>query len=305
MSPPIIFIVFNRPEPTRLVFEAIRKAGPGQLFIVADGPRPHVPEDEPRCTLLRRELLDAIDWDCEVFTDFSAENLGCGHRVSSGITWAFQHVEEAIILEDDCVPSSSFFPYCADLLQRYRDDSRVMSIAGARLCPFGPGEPDAPYTLSAYFHSWGWATWRSSWAHYEHDMSNWRSRFSPAQIQNLCGGSARLRDYWAMCFDATHSGQLDTWDYRFMLSSWEQNAFTIVPRVNQVRNIGFGDDATHTSAGLVNPCTESDVMKLPMRHPDTILRNHVYERSLSLNMRKPSIPERALYSLKKLLKASA
>ena len=129
MRTPVAFLIFNRPDATRRVFESIRDAKPPLLLVVADGPRPDRPDDSRACAEAR-SLIDRVDWNCEVRTNYSDVNLGCGKRVSSGIDWVFQQVEEAIILEDDCVPDPTFFRFCEELLEKYRHDERISEIGG-------------------------------------------------------------------------------------------------------------------------------------------------------------------------------
>ncbi len=295
-------MLFNRPIPTKIVFDQIRKAAPKEFFVIADGPRKHAPNDPFLCQETRDLVTKSIDWDCRLRTNFSEENLGCSLRVSTGLSWVFEQVDEAVILEDDCVPHQSFFSYASQLLSHYRDTKQIMSIAGARLSPFSENEPDAPYSLSAFFHSWGWATWKDRWQFYDHDLSRWRERFPPARIQALFEASPHLQHYWTECFDATRDGKIDSWSFRFMLSCWENEGFTIVPRSNLIQNIGFGEDATHTSKHLPNPCASSESIILDSLPSGEIPRNFVYEQKLGLTMQLPSLPRRVARRLKSWLK---
>lgn len=169
---PVAFMIFNRPEKTARVFAEIRKARPTQLFIVADGPRT---EQEKEKTDATRAVTEHIDWECEVKRNYSDVNVGCKMRVSSGISWIFENVENAIILEDDCVPEQSFFPYCQELLERYKDDTRIMHISGDNFewGRTGNFESDASYYFSRIPHVWGWATWRRAWNLYDINMTSW------------------------------------------------------------------------------------------------------------------------------------
>ena len=129
LTTPVAFIIFNRPDTTRIVFEEIKKAKPEKLLIIADGPRNNKPGEKERCAETRA-IVENIDWECEVLRNYSDKNMGCKNRVASGLNWVFENVEEAIILEDDCLPDQSFFRYCQELLEKYRDDKRIMLIAG-------------------------------------------------------------------------------------------------------------------------------------------------------------------------------
>ncbi len=173
LGTPVLFLIFNRPDTTTRVFEAIREARPSRLYVAADGPRADKEGEAQRC-LETRKITEAVDWPCEVRRLYREENLGCKLAVSSAITWFFTHEEEGIILEDDCLPDQSFFPFCAAMLERYRDDGRIMMVLGTSLLPPGGG-PDADYLFTQYFLIWGWATWRRAWEKYDIEMDGRRS----------------------------------------------------------------------------------------------------------------------------------
>src|SRR5688500_1827095 len=166
----VLLVIFNRPDTTRLVFEAIRNARPRRLYVAADGPRPGVAADNANCQEARK-IIDSVDWQCEVKTLFREKNLNCGVAPSSAFTWFFQHEEEGIILEDDCLPSQSFFWFCQELLERYRNDTRVMHIGGNNFLNGWQKDKDYSYYFSRSGHIWGWATWRRAWKHFDFDIS--------------------------------------------------------------------------------------------------------------------------------------
>src|SRR5579871_4386735 len=165
LTTPVALIVFNRPDTTRQVFQEIRRVRPPVLLVVADGPRRDHPEDEQLCRETRA-VAEEVDWPCQVLTEYSDVNLGCRHRPASGLDWVFSQVEEAIILEDDCVPHPSFFRFCSELLSRYRDDARIGTIAGTNV-QGGRKRGGASYYFSKYPTIWGWASWRRAWALYD------------------------------------------------------------------------------------------------------------------------------------------
>jgi len=291
MKTPIVLLLFNRPEHTAQVFARIRELAPERLFVIADGPREDRPGEAELCAQARASVMDAIDWSCEVSTDFSDTNMGCARRVSSGLNWVFGQVEEAIILEDDCLVDASFFPYAERLLEEYREDEGIMSISAARLAAFTPDEPDLPYSRSAYFHSWGWATWRRAWEHYQHSLYGWRQRFSPSEIRDLLGTPEQAR-YWSYIYDRTHRRD-NSWAFRFQLACWEQNAFTLVPRVNMSHNIGFDETATHTLPDVPNPCETAEAFALPQLLPADTPRNFSYERKIASTLQLMPLIKRA------------
>lgn len=264
----VVFIIFNRPKQTEIVFEAIRKAKPKKLLVVADGPR--FDEEVEKCKNARA-VLQKIDWDCEVLTNFSDKNLGCGKRVSSGLDWVFSEVDEAIILEDDCLPAPSFFYFCQTLLEYYRHDERIMSISGTNV-QLSQSRTDYSYYFSKYNHIWGWASWRRAWKHYDFHMKTW-PEFRKASLINYVFDDPYEQKYWTKIFDSMFfERSIDTWDYMWMYSILSQNGLLVIPNVNLVSNIGFGVDATHTInenhlAGL--PTT--DIWKI--NHPPFIVRH--------------------------------
>lgn len=240
---PVAFIIFNRPDTTDRVFQAIRQAQPQKLFVIADGPRGDRPGEAEKCAAARA-VIDQVDWDCEVLTNYSEVNLGCKIRVSSGIDWVFSQVEEAIILEDDCLPAPSFFAFCQVLLDRYRHDERIMAISGNNF-QNAQSRTDYSYYFSRYNHIWGWASWRRAWQHYDVDLKTWPEFLHSSLIKSVCDDELE-QQFWTYNFQKVHSGDVDTWDYQWTYTCWTQGGLSILPNVNMVSNIGFGPSATHT-----------------------------------------------------------
>ena len=172
VNTPVLFLIFNRPETTEIVFSVIRKAEPPRLYVAADGPRPDYPNDAESCEIVRAIATD-VNWDCKVKTLFRDQNLGCKLAASKAIDWFFEQELEGIILEDDCLPDQSFFWFCQELLGKYRDDTRIMHIGGTNF-QFGKERTKYSYYFSRYAHVWGWASWRRAWKFYDVEMKNWR-----------------------------------------------------------------------------------------------------------------------------------
>jgi hypothetical protein len=267
-STPVAFFVFNRPEVTQRVFAEIAKIRPSTLLLVADGPRTDRVGEAELCAAVR-EIVESVDWECDVRRNYADQNLGCRVRVSSGLDWVFSEVEEAVILEDDCLPAPDFFRFCAALLARYRDDERVMMITGDNFQP-GTRRPSYSYYFSAYAHVWGWASWRRAWSLYDVSMSCW-----PAVRDELFRdlGDGDSEKYWKGMLDRTLSGEIDTWDFQWMLACWMNHGLIATPEANLISNIGFGGDATHTSVANHLADLPYGAMHFPLEHPPYMVRD--------------------------------
>jgi hypothetical protein len=271
LTTPVAFIIFNRPDTTEKVFSEIAKAEPKQLLVIGDGPRVDRPGEEHKVAATRA-IIDRVDWDCEVVTNYSDSNLGCKQRVSSGIDWVFELAEEAIILEDDCLPDPSFFKYCQELLERYRHDQRVGMISGDNF-QFGNRRNDDSYYFSKYVHIWGWASWRDRWsASYDVKIAKWPFIRDEGWLVDMVGNNSEVR-YWQNIFERVYRGEIDTWDYQWVFANWAERRLSVIPSVNLISNIGFGGDATHTQQNSIFADMNTDEIHFPLRHPQFMVRN--------------------------------
>lgn len=261
LTTPVALLVFNRPEETAQLFAAIREAQPHQLLVIADGPRSNRPGEWDLCAEVR-QIVEQVDWPCQVLRNYSDTNLGCKLRVSSGLDWLFSQVEEAIILEDDCLPDPTFFRFCQEMLCLYRDEARIMSICGSNL--LGSWKASLQnYHFSQCYGVWGWATWRRAWKFYDVNMTEWQKPESRRQIYEVLGGGALYR-MRAMDFDRVAAGRVDTWDYQWSFAQLMQSGLAAISAVNLISNIGFNAAATHT----VNPRTIfARIPTIPCRFP--------------------------------------
>jgi hypothetical protein len=275
----VAFLIYNRPEMTARTFERIAAARPPALLVVADGPRADKAGDAERCAQARA-IATRIDWPCDLLTDFADANLGCKHRVSTGLDWVFKTVPQAIIIEDDCRPDASFFPYCDQMLDRFADDPRVMMISG-----FNPAAPWKAELQSYHFSYcgsiWGWASWRRAWKHYDVEMSAFADEASRQQVRRVFGEPAlyepRLRAY-----QQVHAGAIDTWDMQWSFARIIQSGLSVVPAVNLIHNIGFGAEATHTrrdTAGI--GAIPSSPLEFPLRHNPFVAVDREYDRAFT------------------------
>lgn len=309
MNTPVAFIIFNRPDLTQRVFAEIARAKPEKLFVVADGPRSDSPSDIEQCAAARA-VIEQVDWDCEVFKNYSDVNLGCGKRPATGISWVFQQVDRAIILEDDCVPHPTFFRFCGELLQKYRNEERVVHISGNN---FRLASGPMPFSYSFSFYNicfGGWATWQRAWRSYDFRMKRWPEFRDGNLLQNILG-NRWAEEYWQRIFDRAYAvdGDADYWDYQWAFACWAQNGLAILPNTTLVSNIGFGKDGTHTTSSnnpLANLPTAE--MVFPLRHPHSVARekaaDQVYIERFEREIRPPNFYERLhlkAYRVKKLL----
>jgi len=270
-SLPVLFLVFNRPHVTRKVFQAIRKAQPSRLYVAADGPRDSRPGEGEICREVRA-IATEIDWDCEVKKLFRERNLGCGRAVREAIDWFFREEEYGVILEDDCLPGESFFPFMKEMLERYREDDRVMHVSGYSMFP---GEPESgeSYFFSRYPGIWGWGAWRRSWQKYDFELKKFQT-FVSRPFRDLgysCEFEKRCR---VRAYNRVYSEGVDTWDYQWDFALRTNGGLCVRPWMNLVENIGFGADATHTMGAArsheMNPVQE---MLFPLKHPELVLPN--------------------------------
>ena len=242
--PPILLIIFTRLETTKQVFQAIREVTPKQLFIAADGARYEKPGEKEKCEVVRKYVLENIDWECEIKTLFQEKNLGCGQGIATAISWFFSYVEEGIILEDDCLPSLSFFYYCKELLNKYREDVRIYHIAGFN--PLTYTKTKHSYYFARIQHGWGWASWRRAWEKYSFNINDLDNFIKQKKINKIFKRSVD-RNWWIDIFKKMekHDGN-DIWDYQWAYAILNNDGICINPSKNLVTNIGFGQDATHT-----------------------------------------------------------
>jgi len=279
---PILFLIFNRLDTTKRVFASIREQRPGSLYIAADGPRPEKGDTEKAaCKAVRDYVLSGIDWDCDVHTLFRDENMGCGKAVASAISWFFGEVEEGIILEDDILPDPSFYTFCEEMLDRYRDDDRVGHITGVNYQDDMANYPYS-YYFSVYSHVSGWASWRRVWEHFDYEMEAWKSiREDQRAIRELMFGvySASSRKYRAAQFDKMVYGESgDAWDYRHLFCLWRKKRLTVIPSVNLTENIGIGEDATHSVVLPWYKLKKAEAMTFPLVHPPAVTINKKLDR---------------------------
>lgn len=301
LDTPIALIIFNRPRLTRALFEQIARVRPRQLFLIADGPRESRAGEAELCEEVR-EIVSAVDWPCEVRKDFAEQNLGCKRRVVSGLNWLFEQVEHAIILEDDILPDPSFFRFCEEMLERYRDDDRVSMVTG-----FNIGADEAKtrdsYYFSALTHIWGWATWRRAWKHYDEHLSAWPAAKRSGALRRVFREPSAWR-YWTPILEGMHRGVgPNTWDYQWMFTNILREGLAVTPCVNLIENVGFGADATHVTDSSGAPKVRVGQLSFPLSHPAEVVASQdldAIDQRLS-EWHRPALPVRAVRKLGRVL----
>ncbi len=269
----MLLIIFNRPELTKQVFARIREAKPSRLFVAADGPRNDKPGEADRCEQARR-IIDFIDWPCEVKKLFQKKNVGCGPNVIQSIDWFFQFEEEGIILEDDVVPIPSFFLFCKELLDKYRTDQRIGMISGNN--HYGVVPNSDSYFFAKSKGCWGWATWRRAWIQMDIEMK-WKSSQYRKSILSNMGYSNLSITVWENNITSILTREVSAWDWQWYMSLAAQNQLCIIPAHNQVANLGFGEDATHTFDPAPDVYLNTEPLVFPLRHPAYVVPNEYFD----------------------------
>jgi hypothetical protein len=273
---PVVFIIFNRPDTTRIVFEAIKQIKPQKFYVIADGPRGNNSDDIILCEETRN-IVKEIDWECEKFFNFSDCNLGCGVRPSGGISWVFERESQAIILEDDCVPCNAFFLYCKEMLERYKDDARIMHINGSNFNTERQNDHDS-YFFSRYNHVWGWATWKRAWELYDYEIKLWPDFNNQQWKHEVISGKKEIK-FWTKYFNMVYNKILTSaWDYQWTFAIWSNNGLCITPASNLISNIG--NLGAHANIDVDLSALNRPVNKnfRINKHPDFILRNVWYDK---------------------------
>lgn len=276
---PVLVLGFNRPEQVQRLIDRLRTVQPKSLYFALDGPRSNSAND---AALVKKtqDLVSEFDWDCEVHTLFQIENLGCARGVTAGIDWFFSQVSEGIILEDDVVPDPSFFPFCAELLEKYRGNPKVWCISGSNRLPDSIVSDSYSYRLSAIPQVWGWATWRDRWEKYSLDIKGWRTKgLSNYKLLQSVGYSPSAFAFWSVNFDLMSKMAVDTWDIQLVNAAMRNDALAVIPNRNLVENIGWGDSATHTRE-LPPSIQEVNGLTFPLKHP-LVLRDFKSDRTMN------------------------
>jgi len=248
VTEPILVIAYNRPDHLTVLIERLREVQPKKIYFAVDGPRKNKDADTDTDKVGQcKDLTHTINWDCEVITNFQESNLGCGLGVSTAITWFFESEERGIILEDDIIPDPSFFSFCAELLERHERDPEVFAISGCNFVPPNQISTSGAYRFSQVPHIWGWASWRDRWAQYQLDITGWRTELPARKLWSKSGNSIPGAVYWAGTFELLARKEVDTWDGQLVYMCMKNGMLTATSNTNLIENIGFNEQATHTT----------------------------------------------------------
>ncbi len=277
---PVLLIGFNRPNTMRQVFDAVRISKPEKLYYAVDGARPGKKEDDKVQQV--RDIIQQVDWPCEVHTLFREENVGCGFGPANAISWAFENEDRLIVLEDDCVPSQSFFHFCNEMLERYKEDTRVNIVSGRSHWHGSKFFEKYDYLFTHYAHTWGWATWKRAWEQFDiymKDVSDFLEDGGAINVLPLKSIGQRTnlnlkKKSNIISEEVTHS-----WDSQWFYTRLK-TGLGIVPSHNLIHNIG--DVGTHTNS-CVNLDMPSEEMPEMIRHPRFVMVNREYEIHHYLN----------------------
>lgn len=280
----VCLIFFNRPEKLKFVFEQIKRIKPTKLFLVQDGPRNSNYEEDTQNIHKCRKIVENIDWDCKVYKNYSDENLGCGLRPATGITWAFENTDKLIIIEDDCVPDISFFPFCKKLLIKYEKNNKIHLISGMNL--LNSCDSNHSYLFSQVCTIGAWATWKRVWNQYDFSIKKFENKSNQKKLkENIKFKNVIKQKFWAWNLTREkykNNEKINWWDYQFHFLLYYKNGLGIVPRVNLINNIGYGVDSTNVSKkeeGL-HFNLEQYSIESKLKHPTEIKQNFEFDQKI-------------------------
>ncbi len=239
MKSAVVFVVFNRPDTTQEVFNAIRKRKVPKLYVSSDAPRLGNESDVKNCVKVKK-IVESIDWECEVKYRYLEKNVGCGVGVSSAVTWALESEDRIIVLEDDCVPAQPFFDYCDHLLEKFKDDERIWMITGRQYFPEFDFFKNYDYLFSRFGWMWGWATWKRSWDHFDIHASDLEQFLSEDGFSKVLVDKKQSKFYQKSYTDLLNDESYHThaWIKQYIYTILKNSGLSIVPSKNLIHNIG-------------------------------------------------------------------
>jgi hypothetical protein len=276
LQSPVVIFIYKRSNNFEAICDVLRVVKPKSVFIVGDGPKNKLEANQIRDT--RQQLESYIDWPCTVRRNYAKTNLGLKERFRTGIDWVFKYAGRAIFIEDDCIPDATFFTFCDELLEKYKDDERIFSISGNNF-QFGANRIKDSYYFSRYPHIWGWATWKRSWDSYDAEIKDWASRRETNWLRVVTGGFI-IAKFWKYIFDRLSAGKINTWDYQLTYASLKNRALNIIPVVNLVTNVGYGPDSTNIKSKNKTIAVATAPMQFPLVHPTKFIPDDASDRRI-------------------------
>ena len=281
-STPILLIIWRRTDTLSRLIQSLRPLSPSSLFIASDGPRRSHLEDADQVAAARSLVEREIDWPCSIKTLYSSTNHGCRDGPVRALNWFFDHVDEGIILEEDCIPHPDFLYYCATILDKYRDDTRVWCVCGNNF-QSNQWRGDGSYYFSKIPLIWGWATWRRCWKAYDASLSNW-PQFRESNLLDGSFADPLARSYWASKWELSHRDyEVDWWDYQWVYTCVANGGLCVHPNINLVNNIGTGPEATHTTGNIIPTPLSQDRLD-QINHPSFVLADPAADQYLFDNV---------------------
>lgn len=270
MDTPVLLISFNRPNHAYKVLSAIRESHPKELFVFQDGARDDHPEDREKCQEVREVIEKLVDWNCQLHTFYAEHNYGCGAGPMTGIGWFFSHVSEGIVMEDDCLPHPDFFYYCSELLERYRDDQRVMYVSSTLYND--RWQCKNSYDFSHYMITGAWASWARAWKGFDLDLLSLDAKAFRKHCKRLLYSVVEADWWYFKVLEIQRDREKKSyWDYQMQIHLFDQSGLTIHPQVNLISNIGFDGEGTHTLDNSDNQGGRQSFAIMPLTHPDSVL----------------------------------
>jgi hypothetical protein len=276
MKTPVLVIGYNRPELMQGQLDfLLSKVKVQKVWISIDGAKKNSESKQKVLAVQKVVRKFQKKYPGKVLTQFSAQNLGCRKGVEKALNWFFGQNTLGIILEDDCVPDLSFFPYVTELLEKYKTDTRVGMIAGTN--PLVKTATTSSYFFSYQTLVWGWATWRRAWLSYQTTASKGLEALQTPVVRASVLERTTRKHLKIIEKVLTH--QIDTWDYIWYLSNILESRVNIVPNSNLISNVGFSDDATHTKLKTTQSRLPVIPLHFPLKHPDFLSIVPAFEKS--------------------------
>lgn len=296
MNVPVAIVFFNRIDPLKRLIARLAEVKPTKIYLISDGPRVGRFGEDGKVSECR-EFMANLPWECEVKSNFAEKNMGCRTRVTSGLDWLFEHEDRAIILEDDCIPEPEFFPWVEKMLERYADETKVLSVSGTNLRPqLCDQSRDAVF--SKYSMIWGWATWRRAWQRNDKDLSLFIDACKRHHFKRWLG---KWRAEWYWRYLLTHVKT--SWGYRWAFTHFAHEAYCVLPPVNLVENIGMtGVEATHTSSNPYYLAPVCKGWKAPREVPSALGNNALLDNWIEDNFFSRSLMGRIKWLARKVMK---